>query len=152
GKPPFLGATYLDTLSQVVGEDPRPPRRLNDRIPRELELVCLKCLEKEPHRRYASAAALGEDLRRFGAGETVRGRGRGLLRRGASWLRRRRTAATALLGLLGVAVALILGGRAPQRASPEEPRASEQWAAFIAVGKYNEPFESLQYSVPDARL
>src|SRR5262249_51779608 len=62
GRPPFRGGTALDTLQQVVGEKTVPPRRLNSRVPADLEGVCLKCLEKEPDRRYGSAGELAEEL------------------------------------------------------------------------------------------
>ncbi len=65
GRPPFKAATVLETLTQVLADDPVPPQRLNPQVPRDLNTVCLKCLEKSPDRRYASAAALAEDLRRF---------------------------------------------------------------------------------------
>src|SRR5688572_29884809 len=71
GRPPFHGETPQAVLEQVQTADPVPPRRLNVSIPADLETICLKCLEKEPRRRYASAAALSEDLRRFMAGEPV---------------------------------------------------------------------------------
>ncbi len=71
GRPPFQAASAMDTVLQVVSEEPVPPRRLNPAVDRDLETICLKCLEKEPARRYATAAALGEDLRRFLAGEPV---------------------------------------------------------------------------------
>jgi eukaryotic-like serine/threonine-protein kinase len=74
GRPPFQAATPMDTLIQVVGDEPVPPRRLNASIPRDLETICLKCLEKEPGKRYSSAAAMEEDLRRYLAGEPIAAR------------------------------------------------------------------------------
>src|SRR6516164_287567 len=71
GRPPFQAATAMDTVLQVITEEPVPPRRLDASIPLDLETICLKCLEKEPHQRYASAAALGEDLGRYLAGEPI---------------------------------------------------------------------------------
>ena len=68
GRPPFLGATVLDTLSLIRFREPVPPRQLQPRTPRDLETICLKCLAKAPRQRYASAAALAEDLRRFRQG------------------------------------------------------------------------------------
>src|SRR5262249_8317593 len=67
GRPPFRAATILDTVVQVVAEEPVPPRRLNGRIPADLETVCLKCLNKVPEKRYPSAGELAADLRRFQA-------------------------------------------------------------------------------------
>jgi hypothetical protein len=69
GRPPFQAATRLDTVLQVLSEEPVPPRQPNPRVDPDLELICLKCLAKDPHERYASAAALAEDLNRFLAGD-----------------------------------------------------------------------------------
>ncbi len=71
GRPPFQAATAMDTVIQVLSEEAVPPRRLNAAIPLDLETICLKCLEKEPARRYASAAALGAELGRFLSGEPI---------------------------------------------------------------------------------
>jgi serine/threonine-protein kinase len=88
GRPPFLGESTLATLEQVIGHDPVPPSRLNPAVPRDLETVCLKCLHKEPGRRYASAAALADDLRRFLAAEPIAARGTDLFEALAHDLRR----------------------------------------------------------------
>src|SRR5260370_39410651 len=89
GRPPFRAATALDTILQVLGEEPVPPRRLQPKLPRDLETICLKCLEKEPGKRYASAKTLAEDLHRFLAGEPIRARPLGLLGRTLKQFKRR---------------------------------------------------------------
>jgi serine/threonine-protein kinase len=88
GRPPFKAATVLETLQQVIGDAPVPPRRLNPAVPADLETVCLKCLEKEPQRRYASAAELAADLERFLAGEMIVARSVNLVDRLKSALER----------------------------------------------------------------
>src|ERR1700751_6074405 len=74
GRPPFLGATPVDTLVQILNDEPLPPRRLRPEVPADLETICLKCLQKEPGRRYGSAGALAADLRRFQEGAPIQAR------------------------------------------------------------------------------
>jgi formylglycine-generating enzyme required for sulfatase activity len=104
GRPPFKAATPMDTMLQVLSEEPVAVRRLQPKVPRDLETICHKCLEKDPKKRYASSAALAEDLRRFLAGEPVQARSAGPLERALKWARRRPALATLLLvTVLGVA-------------------------------------------------
>src|SRR5262249_10926283 len=88
GRPPFRGASPAETLQQVQFSDPVPPGRLQPGLPRGLESVCAKCLEKDPARRYASAAALADDLRRFLDGRPTLARPTGPAERLARWMRR----------------------------------------------------------------
>jgi WD40 repeat protein len=103
GRPPFRGPTPLDTIAQVVHEEPVPVRRLQPRVPRDLETVCLKCLEKEPGRRYPTAGDLAQDLRRWLGGEPVSARRAGAWERGWRWAQRNPRVA-----LLGTSVGLLL--------------------------------------------
>ncbi len=99
GVPPFHAESPLDTLMEVLGGDPATPRSINPRIPRGLELICLKCLAKEPTERYSSAAALADDLDRFARGEPLLVRPPTVVQRFWSWTRRKPALASRLGGL-----------------------------------------------------
>jgi hypothetical protein len=101
GRPPFQGASTPETYDQVRHQDPVPPRRLNPKIPRDLETVCLTCLRKEPARRYATASALAGDLRRWLDGEPIQARPASPLEHAWRWCRRR-PAGAALAGALAL--------------------------------------------------
>lgn len=104
GRPPFAAETLTDTLQQVTTKEAVSPRLLNPSVPKDLETICLKCLEKEPGKRYASAAALGEELSRFLRDEPIRARAVSRVEKVWRWSRRRPTAAAALGLLLIVAI------------------------------------------------
>jgi serine/threonine-protein kinase len=109
GRPPFHAETPAETVRQVVVQEPVPPARLNAKVPRDLETICLKCLQKEPNRRYASASALADDLRRFEEGRPIRARPLGLAARSWRW-GRRNPAAAALMATVLALVGLAIGG------------------------------------------
>jgi WD40 repeat protein/tRNA A-37 threonylcarbamoyl transferase component Bud32 len=112
GRPPFRAATVMDTLMQVVGVEPVPPRHLQPKVPRDLETICLKCLEKTPARRYATAANLAEDLRRFQAGEPLVARPASSWEKVLKWTKRKPSQAVAVAVIMAAVVALLVGGLA----------------------------------------
>ncbi len=108
GRRPFHGDNLADTLALVRFTDPPPPRRLQPGVPRDLETICLRCLRKEPARRYASAEEFADDVERFLDNRPIQARPVGLAERAWKWARRR-PAVAALLLLL----ALVIGGSVP---------------------------------------
>jgi serine/threonine-protein kinase len=119
GRPPFVGDSLAPTLTKVLNEEPLPPRHRQPSVPRDLETICLYCLHKQAGRRYASAAALAEDLRRFQAGEPIRARPVGRLERACKWAKRRPALASLLIltvaALGGLSGATVLLSAANQR-------------------------------------
>jgi serine/threonine protein kinase/Tfp pilus assembly protein PilF len=102
GRTPFKGISAMDTVKQVVENEPVAPSRVQFHVPRDLETICLKCLQKEPRKRYSTAKELADDLNRYLFGEPVRARRTPLFERGIKWAKRHQTAATLLgLGILG---------------------------------------------------
>jgi serine/threonine protein kinase/WD40 repeat protein len=110
GRPPHVGATPLETLRQARDFDPPSPRSLSPNIPRDLATICQKCLAREPARRYADAAALADDLRRFLAGEPIAARPVGTLERSWKWAKRRPGLASALATSALALAVLAVGG------------------------------------------
>ncbi len=105
GRPPFQSSNPIDTLMQVLKSQPIAPRQLNPAIPRDLETICLKAIEKQPSKRYASAAELREELLRFMTGEPILARPISSIERGWRWLKRHPSAGTfagVVLGSLGI--------------------------------------------------
>jgi eukaryotic-like serine/threonine-protein kinase len=104
GRPPFVGASFVDVLLMLLQQTPAPPRQLNPSVPSDLEMICLKCLEKYPARRYRSALELAEDLDRWRAGDAISLRRLGTVERAWRWTRRNPLSAL----LLGVVAALMM--------------------------------------------
>src|SRR6266446_2339012 len=102
GQPPFAGGTTYETIRLVMETEPRSPRLWNPKIGRDLSTICLKCLEKDPQRRYSSALALAEDLERWQKHEPIRARRTGLFRRAGKWIRRNPTTAALVPALVGL--------------------------------------------------
>jgi WD40 repeat protein len=105
---PFAGASPTTVLRQIEEREPISPRSLNPSTPRDLETICLKCLTKEPARRYSSAGALGEDLRRFLRDEPIQARPAGPLERSWRWCRRRPALAGSLAGVVLLLIAITI--------------------------------------------
>ena len=108
GRPPFLAETLAETWTQLLNEEPLPPARLRPRLPRDLATICLKCLEKSPRQRYASAWDLAEDLRRFQAGEPIHARPVGPIGRAFRWCRRRPLVASLIALSAALALAFLV--------------------------------------------
>jgi WD40 repeat protein len=165
GRPPFQAATVLETIAQVKTAPVVPPSRLQPGLPHDVETICLKCLRKEPARRYASALELAEDLRRYQAGEPVLARRTSLAERAWLWCRRNPALAgltTAVVVLLfmatigSTATALWMGrvanraGQARQRA--ERTLSDMQAAQGLMAGERGRAAEAMLWFAHAARL
>jgi hypothetical protein len=136
GRPPFVGDSVAVTLQQVLSEEPQRPRTLIASIPPDLETICLKCLEKDPKKRYATAQTVADDLNHFLSGEPITARPARSLERAAKWVKRNKgltvAAATVILALaVGSAVAIGFGvqsSRDAERAKEEAERADREAA------------------------
>ncbi len=128
GRPPFRAATPLETLLQVLDREPERPSGVLPQVDRDLETVCLKCLHKEPAKRYESAEALARDLERWLAGEPIQARPAGAAERALKWVRRRPAVAAltaALLVMVFVAVNGIVWGWREAKANEAEARQAQ---------------------------
>ena len=112
GRPPFLGESQIETLKLVVSNDVVPPCRLRPDVPRDLETICLRCLEKDPARRYPDALAMADDLRRYLDGRTILARRTGAVEQAWRWCRRNPGLAGASLTAAALLAALIVGAAA----------------------------------------
>jgi tetratricopeptide (TPR) repeat protein len=146
GAPVFRGESHQQVIEQVHNTEPVPPRDLNPAVPRDLETICLKCLQKEPHRRYQTADALAEDLRRYLAGEPIRARRVGTAERVVRWARRR-PAQAALAGV--VALAVVVGTAWGVWYNVEVTEAKRQ--AEAAAGREREERKKAEQAEAEAR-
>jgi tetratricopeptide (TPR) repeat protein/tRNA A-37 threonylcarbamoyl transferase component Bud32 len=130
GRPPFMGSSLMETLHQVVYDDVVPPSRIQPRIARDLETICLKCLERPPQKRYATAAALADDLRRYLDDLPIQARRTPAWERAAKWVRRHPTAATLMtlgtLAVLALAIGSVAGARIENQRVARRRSESEQ--------------------------
>jgi TolB-like protein/predicted Ser/Thr protein kinase len=147
GQPPFAGGTTFETVRLVLESSPRKPRLWNPKVDRELETICLKCLEKDPQRRYSSALALAEDLERWLTHLPIRARRSGIITRNRKWVRRNPAIAVlaALLLLAAAALATLLWQSeavAPLASGiavlPFENLSDEKQDAFLADGLHDD--------------
>jgi tRNA A-37 threonylcarbamoyl transferase component Bud32 len=153
GRPPFQGASPLETLQQVVSREPEAPRSLDPKADRDLETIALKCLQKEPAKRYDSAAALADDLERWLKGEPILARPVGAVERAVKWVKRRPAAAALLVGaclvLIGFAVVWGRSGRVAARATQEE---LDRFRAQAEAGRLRQIAEQEEQGAARVRL
>ena len=148
GRPPFRGETHTETERQLLTREPVRPSQLNAKVPRDLETICLKCLQKEPRRRYDTAGALADDLGRFERSEPITARRVGFLERSGKWIRRHPGPAIAaasvvmLLVLGATAITRFLSSRADLLRGVNEDLGAI--ARFERAGDWNNARETLE--------
>src|SRR5437870_2687263 len=142
--PPFAGGTTFETVRLVLDTEPRQPRLLNPKIDRDLNTICLKCLEKDPKRRYASALALAEDLERWLKHEPIRAHRTGIFTRGKKWLRRNPSIAVmaAMLLVLAVPLGLMIWKAESERSAASNPAPPEKSIAVLPFSNLSKEQEN----------
>jgi serine/threonine-protein kinase len=157
GRAPFEGRSFHETLARVQVEAPEPPSRVNRSVPSPLELICLKCLEKEPGRRYSSAAAVADDLARWLAGEPIVARPVPTTVRAWLWIRRHPTHAALVAALVlalvgGAGAATLLWLRAEASLGAEREARQMLAVANNGLNRINRELESARTLEKEARI
>ncbi len=154
GRPPFEGPTVLAILKKVIDDDPLPPRRRQPKIPVDLETIVMKCLEKDPARRYADAEALAADLDRWLAGQPISARGQGGATRAVRWMRRRALAfgASSLLVVLGLAAWYFASRWKSAEGETGSTRSRLEWTRLVSAAERDLDVLRMKAYLPDFRL
>jgi serine/threonine-protein kinase len=144
GHPPFAGGTTYETVRLVLDAEPRQPRLLNPKVDRDLNTICLKCLDKDPQRRYSSALALAEDLERWLKHEPIRARRTGLFTRGRKWVRRNPSIAVmaAMLLVLAVPLGVMIWKNESERSIFSNPAPPEKSIAVLPFSNLSKEQEN----------
>jgi serine/threonine protein kinase len=148
GHPPFAGGTTYETVRLVLDTEPRQPRLLNPKIDRDLATICLKCLDKDPRRRYASALALAEDLERWLKHEPIRARRTGLVTRGRKWVRRNPSIAVmaAMLLVLAVPLGVMIWKTESERSAASNAAPPEKSIAVLPFSNLSKEQENVFFA------
>jgi tRNA A-37 threonylcarbamoyl transferase component Bud32 len=156
GRPPFKTPSTMETLHQVIYEDVVPPSKLRVRLARDLETICLKCLQKERQKRYGTAQELADDLRRYLDNRPIRARRTSLLERGTKWVRRRPAAATlaglTVLALLATAAVGLHRDAQQKKALRDDATRVADLGARCDQDLFQAQAELAEKRWPDARL